>query len=164
MAKKPDTFLRRLREQQGRRAENAAALWLQLKGYRILARRVRTPACEINLIAGRKNMIVFVELKSRAAQDKAFESVTPDLRRRIEAAARIWVSGRPKLQTRLWRFDIVLLAPGRLPRHMRDAWRAENSSPPIHPTSPKLQTARNSPHRAPSTTGVRSGREPLGSR
>ncbi len=125
MAKKPDTLLRRLREQQGRRAENAAALWLQLKGYRILARRVRTPACEIDLIAGRKSMLIFVEVKSRTTQDKALEFVTPDLRRRIEAAARIWVSGRPKLQGHLWRFDIVLLAPGRLPRHMCDAWRAE---------------------------------------
>ncbi|MFT3722774.1 MAG: YraN family protein [Hyphomonadaceae bacterium] len=125
MAKKPDTFLRRVREQPGRRAENAAALWLQMKGYRILARRVRTPACEIDLIAGRKNMLVFVEVKSRAPQDKASSSATPDLRRRIEAAARIWVSGRPKLQSHPWRFDIVLLAPGRLPRHMRDAWRAE---------------------------------------
>lgn len=122
---KPDTFLRRLREQQGRRAENAAALWLQMKGYRILARRVRTPDCEIDLIAGKKNMLIFVEVKSRTTQDKAIESVTPDLRRRIEAAARIWVSGRPKVQTHLWRFDIILLAPGRLPRQMRDAWRAE---------------------------------------
>ena len=125
MAKKPDTFLRRLREQQGRRAENAAALWLQMKGYRILARRVHTPACDIDLIAGKKNLLFFVEVKSRATQDKALESVTPDLRRRIESAARIWISSRPKLQTHLWRFDIVLLAPGRLPRHMRDAWRAE---------------------------------------
>lgn len=126
MPKKPDTFLRRVREQQGRRAENAAALWLRLKGYSILARRVRTPACEIDLIAARKNMLVFVEVKSRATQDKALESVTPDLRRRIEQAARLWVSARPKLQSHLWRFDIVLLAPGRLPRHMRDARRAEN--------------------------------------
>src|SRR5689334_7932172 len=125
MPNKPDTFLRRVREQQGRRAENAAALWLQMKGYRILARRVRTPACEIDLIAGRRNLLVFVEVKSRATQDKALESVMPDLRRRIEAAARIWVSGRPKLRSHPWRFDIVLLAPGRLPRHMRDAWRAE---------------------------------------
>ena len=127
MTKKPENaILRRLRERKGRRAENAAALWLQLKGYRILDRRARTPACEIDLIAAKKNMLVFVEVKSRRTQDKALESVTPQLRRRLEQAARIWVTSRHKLQKHLWRFDIVLLSPGKLPRHMRDAWRAEN--------------------------------------
>ncbi|MDP3494140.1 MAG: YraN family protein [Hyphomonadaceae bacterium] len=125
--KKPENaILRRLREKKGRRAENAAALWLQLKGYRILDRRARTPACEIDLIATKKNMLVFVEVKSRRTQGAALESVTPQLRRRLEQAARIWVTSRHKLQKHLWRFDIVLLSPGKLPRHMRDAWRAEN--------------------------------------
>jgi putative endonuclease len=127
MTKKPENaILRRLRERKGRRAENAAALWLQLKGYRILDRRARTPACEIDLIAVKKNMLVFIEVKSRRTQDAALESVTPQLRRRLEQAARIWVTSRHKLQNHLWRFDIVLLSPGRFPRHMRDAWRAEN--------------------------------------
>ncbi len=127
MTKKPDgSILRRLRERKGRRAENAAALWLRLKGYRILDQRVRTPACEIDIIAARKNMLIFVEVKSRATREQALESVTPGLRQRLEQAARIWVSSRHKLQTHLWRFDIVLMTPGRLPRHIRDAWRAEN--------------------------------------
>ena len=127
MTKKPENaILRRLRERKGRRAENAAALWLQMKGYRILDRRARTPACEIDIIATKKNMLVFVEVKSRRTQETALESVTPQLRRRIEQAARIWTTSRHKLQNHLWRFDIVLLSPGRFPRHMRDAWRAEN--------------------------------------
>jgi putative endonuclease len=53
--------------------------------------------------------------------------VTPETRRRIEDAARLWVSRRGRLRDWLWRFDIVLMAPGRLPRHMRDAWRAERA-------------------------------------
>lgn len=127
MTKKPENaILRRLREQKGRRAENAAALWLQMKGYRILDRRARTPACEIDIIAGKKNMLVFVEVKSRATREQALESVTPGLRQRLEQAANIWVSSRHKLQKHLWRFDIVAMSPGRLPRHIRDAWRAEN--------------------------------------
>ncbi len=126
MTKKPENaILRRLRERKGRRAENAAALWLQLKGYRILDRRARTPACEIDLIAVKKNMLVFIEVKLRARQDAALESVTPALRRRIEQAARIWATSRHKLRNHAWRFDIVLLSPGKFPRHMRDAWRAE---------------------------------------
>lgn len=125
MTKKPDSaILRRLRERKGRRAENAAALWLQLKGYRILDRRARTPACEIDLVAAKKNMVVFVEVKLRLTREKALESVTPQLRQRLEQAANLWISRHRNLQNHLWRFDIVLLAPGRLPRHMRDAWRA----------------------------------------
>jgi putative endonuclease len=71
-------------------------------------------------------MLVFVEVKSRATREQALEAITPGFRRRLEQAARIWVSPRHKLQNHLWRFDLVLLAPGRFPRHMKDAWRAEN--------------------------------------
>ena len=117
---------RRMFERSGRRAETAAALWLQLKGYRILERRARTPLGEIDLVAARGKMLVFVEVKSRPSFEAALEAVTPELRRRVEQAARIWVSRRRKMQDWLWRFDIMLLSPGRLPRHMRDAWRAEN--------------------------------------
>jgi putative endonuclease len=117
---------RRMFERSGRRAEAAAALWLQLKGYRILERRARTPLGEIDLVAGRGKMLIFVEVKSRPRFDAALEAVTPELRRRVEQAARLWVSRHRKKQDWLWRFDIVLLSPGRLPRHMRDAWRAES--------------------------------------
>ena len=115
---------RQQRERRGRDAEQAAALWLRLKGYRVLDRRVKTPVGEIDLIALKGKTIVFVEVKARQDMDEALESVTPELRRRVERAANLWVSRKPKLQQQLWRFDIVLLAPGGLPRHMRSAWRA----------------------------------------
>ncbi len=127
MTKKSDhSILRRLRERSGRRAENAAALWLQIKGYRILDRRARTPACEIDLVATKGRTLVFVEVKSRQTQAAALDAVTPDLRQRLERAANLWVSRRRNLKDHFWRFDVVLLAPGRLPRHMKDAWRAEH--------------------------------------
>lgn len=115
---------RRRRERAGRRAETAAALWLQLKGYRILERRARMPACEIDLVALKGKTLVFVEVKSRRTFASALEAVTPQLRARLEQAANQWIPRRPKLAQHVWRFDVVLLAPGRLPRHMRDAWRA----------------------------------------
>ena len=102
---------RRLRERAGRRAETAAALWLQLKGYRILDRRARMPACEIDLVARKGRFVVFVEVKSRRTQALALEAVTPHLRTRLEEAANQWVSRRRGLQDLLWRFDAVLLAP-----------------------------------------------------
>ena len=117
---------RRLREQAGRRAETAAALWLQLKGYRILHRRARMPACAIDLVARKGRFVVFIEVKSRRTRAMALEAVTPQLRTRLEEAANQWVSRRRGLQDLVWRFDAVLLAPGRLPRHLRDAWRAQN--------------------------------------
>lgn len=117
---------RRRRERDGRSAESAAALWLQLKGYRILDRRARTPAGEIDLVAGRGNLLVFVEVKRRQDLDAAHIAVTPEMRRRIEQAARLWASRRKQMDRRMWRFDIVAIAPGTLPRHVRDAWRAEN--------------------------------------
>ncbi|MDZ4760970.1 MAG: YraN family protein [Alphaproteobacteria bacterium] len=119
------TLRRKLREKRGRRAEDVAALWLRLKGYHILDRRARTPHGEIDLIASRGAILAFVEVKARSRIEVALVAVTPELRRRIEAAARLWVSRRRGLETRNWRFDIVAIAPGRLPRHLRDAWRAE---------------------------------------
>lgn len=116
---------RRRRERSGRNAENAAALWLQIKGYRVLERRARTPACEIDLVARKGRMLVFVEVKSRRTIEAAREAVTPELRRRLEQAANIWAGRRRDANELLWRFDMVLLAPGRLPLHVRDAWRAE---------------------------------------
>ena len=116
---------RRRHERRGRQAENAAALWLQLKGYRILDRRARTSACEIDLVAAKGRMLVFVEVKARNRAEAALDAVTPQLQRRLQDAANIWVSRHRKMHDWLWRFDIVLLAPGRLPRHMPDAWRAE---------------------------------------
>ncbi len=85
---------------------------LQLKGYRILERRARTPPGEIDLVAARKNMLV-VEVTSRQA---ALDAVTPQLRRRVEQAARLWIGRRRAMQDRLWRFDLVLLSPDRLRR------------------------------------------------
>jgi len=114
-----------MHERRGRQAEAAAALWLQLKGYRILERRARTPNGEIDLVAAKGKMLIFVEVKSRPSFEAALEAVTPQTRRMIEQAARLWVARKRAMQDWLWRFDIVLLAPGRLPRHMADAWRAE---------------------------------------
>jgi len=123
---KPDVSRqRRRREQSGRRAETAAALWLQLKGYRVLERRARTPACEIDLVVRKGRTIAFVEVKSRRTIAAAREAVTPDLRRRLEQAAHLWAARRRNVGDLIWRFDMVLLSPGRLPLHVRDAWRAE---------------------------------------
>ena len=115
---------RRRAERYGRRAEIAAALLLQLKGYRILARRYRAPGGEIDLIARRGRLVAFVEVKLRATLDTAAESITTHGRGRIVAAAGAWVARNPAVADCDLRFDAVLCAPWRLPRHIADAFDA----------------------------------------
>lgn len=49
-------------EASGRRGERLAGWWLRLKGWRILARRVRTPAGEVDLVAKKGNLVAFVKV------------------------------------------------------------------------------------------------------
>lgn len=111
---------------RGHRSESLAALWLRLKGYRILARRLKTHAGEIDLVAAAPfGPVCFVEVKARADALAAALSVAPSQQARIARAASLYLAGRPGLERRGARFDIVAIAPGRLPVHHRDAWRPE---------------------------------------
>ena len=114
---------------RGLRAETVAALWLMLKGYRVLGRRVRfaagSGAGEIDLIARRGRALVFVEVKARADLGSAAEAIRPEQRRRIVRAAEAFLAGRPDLSGLEVRFDAILVAPGRIPRHISGAWRAD---------------------------------------
>lgn len=107
----------------GRRGESWAVWWLRLQGYRILARNWRHPAGEIDILARRGGLLVAVEVKWRASQDRAAESIQAAQRRRIAQAAAVFLARQPDAAALSLRFDAVLLAPGRLPRHIRDAWR-----------------------------------------
>jgi putative endonuclease len=106
-------------------AESRAALFLIAKGYRILARRFRSPVGEIDIVARRGRTLVFVEVKARSRLDDAAESLVPRQRRRIAAAAAAWLADHPDDADRHIRFDAVLVAPGRLPRHIAAAFEAE---------------------------------------
>ncbi|MCG8648370.1 MAG: YraN family protein [Pirellulales bacterium] len=116
---------RRRRETLGRKAERRAAFWLRLKGYRSLGARVRTPFGEIDLVARRGNVIAFIEVKARTSERDALQAVTPRQRQRIQSAALWWQARQPDLAGNSMRFDIVAVMPGRLPRHIPDAWRAD---------------------------------------
>ncbi len=111
-------------EARGRRGERLAALWLMLKGYRILARRVRTPVGEIDLVARKGRLIAFVEVKARRTPGGAALAVTPAAQMRIAKAAEAWLSRNEWASGSDLRFDLVAIMPGRWPRHVRDAWRA----------------------------------------
>lgn len=103
-------------------AESRAAVWLIAHGYRIPARRWKSPLGEIDIIAARRHTLIFVEVKARATLESAAESVTEQQKQRIAAAAAIWLAANPVSAIRDFRFDAILVAPGRLPRHIPAAF------------------------------------------
>ena len=103
-------------------AESRAAVWLLAHGYRILARRWKSPLGEIDIIAARRHLLIFVEVKARAKLDDAAEAVTERQKQRIAAAAEIWLAANLMPAIRDMRFDAILVAPGRLPRQIRAAF------------------------------------------
>lgn len=109
----------------GLSAETRAAAYLIGKGFRILARRWKSPVGELDIVARRRNMLIFVEVKARARFDDAAWSVTPRQQQRIAAAARAWLAGNPDVAFQDIRFDVVLVAPGRLPQHITTAFIAD---------------------------------------
>ena len=94
------------------------------KGYRILARRFRTPYGEIDLVARKRNLVAFVEVKARASLDEAAYAVTPRQQQRIVNAAQAWLMAHPEHAEFDLRFDAVLIAPKSLPRHLLAAFDA----------------------------------------
>lgn len=76
----------------GRWAEHAAALFLRFKGYRILARRYKTPVGEIDLVAERGRTLAFVEVKWRPTARAALEAIPPRQRDRVSRAANWYLS------------------------------------------------------------------------
>ncbi|HEX3365032.1 YraN family protein [Phenylobacterium sp.] len=95
----------------GRRAEVLAAIWLMAKGYRILGFRLKTRQAEIDLLALRGKVLA------------ALETVTFDQRERLRRAGLALAAGRPALSGAAVRLNLIALAPGRLPRHIPDAWK-----------------------------------------
>ncbi len=116
---------RRRAWRRGLWAERLAAWWLRGKGFRILARRFSCPQGEIDLVAKRFGLVIFVEVKARAGGRAAAEALGSRQRRRIEAAARTFLQRHPELAAGELRFDAVLVAPWRPPRHLKDAWRPD---------------------------------------
>jgi putative endonuclease len=108
----------------GLSAESRAAAFLIAKGFRIVARRWKSPVGEIDIVARRRTLLVFVEVKARERLDDAAWSVTPRQQARIVAAAEAWLAQFPDARIRDIRFDAMLVAPGHIPRHIPAAFDA----------------------------------------
>ncbi|HEY1362249.1 MAG TPA: YraN family protein [Xanthobacteraceae bacterium] len=115
---------RQLAFRTGISAESRAAALLVAKGFRILARRWKSPVGEIDIVARRRHLLAFVEVKARETLDEAAWSVTERQRARIIAAAEAWLARNADARIRDIRLDVILVAPGRLPRHIVGAFDA----------------------------------------
>jgi len=104
-------------------AEAICTLSLRLRGYRILARRFETPLGEIDIIARRGNLIAFIEAKARQNLELAAHSIGKQQQSHIARAAELFMQRHSSLAQCQLRFDAMLIAPRRIPRYIRDAWR-----------------------------------------
>lgn len=111
-------------------AENIAAIYLFIKGYRILKRRYKTPVGEVDLIARKKDTLVFVEVKARKNIEQGLYSITRTSKHRILRAAEYFAmmnnnSGKSCFNpySQNVRFDVIIFSNWRI-RHLQNAWGA----------------------------------------
>lgn len=90
----------------GKRAEDLVASYLVRNGYKIADRNWKTRWCEIDIVAEKRNVIYFVEVKFRRSdtQGEGFEYVTHSKLRQMGFAADMWV------QNHHWNGEYVLSA------------------------------------------------------
>lgn len=115
--------LREAAEARGRAAEARAAAALEREGWTILARRLRTEAGELDLIAECDGLLAFVEVKARPRLAEAAAALTPRQRARLIAAAEAWLAAHPGHGAAGVRFDVMLVAANGAVRRIADAFR-----------------------------------------
>ncbi len=113
----------------GLAAEKIAAIFLRLKGYRILAERYRNPKGEIDILAVRGKVLAVIEVKARKNFEDCVYSINPQKQQKILGTLEWLMAGGGKIAglvvqgEHIIRFDAIFIVPKRLPKHLQDAWR-----------------------------------------
>lgn len=96
------------KQQVGRWGEEVAARFLEERGYRILARNLRTAYGEIDLIVEKEGMTVFVEVKARTGEGfgRPEEAITPSKRSHLINAIQAYWQAQPEGQSG-WQVDVI---------------------------------------------------------
>jgi putative endonuclease len=124
LSKLPGLERKRLAWRFGRLGEAICSWRLRLSGYRVIARNVRTPFGELDLVARRGGTIAFIEVKARAGDD-AIEALMPRQQRRIVRAAEMFLADKPSAAVDV-RFDVMIIGRRLLPKHLPAAFRADD--------------------------------------
>lgn len=122
MGQKGETNKRQKAFRRGIVSEYVACFYLLFKGYRILALRYKTRHGEIDIIARKGDLTIFVEVKARATVDDAVNAVSAHAAHRIRAASDHWLSHQADSAALSQRYDIVAVRPWSLPVHLQDAF------------------------------------------
>jgi putative endonuclease len=95
----------------GAAGERCAAEYLARRGYRVVARNARAAGVELDLIALRRGVCVFVEVKTRrgAGRGAAEEAIDARKRARLVRGAQAWLLARRAEHLRA-RFDVIAVA------------------------------------------------------
>lgn len=108
---------------KGLLAEWRARVHLRMKGYRIMGKRLRTPAGEIDILAKKRGTWIIAEVKYRADKDTALNAISPDQQTRLINASR-WVMNEYHLnQDTPMRFDAIILWGRFRIKHIKNAWQ-----------------------------------------
>jgi putative endonuclease len=102
-------------------AEELAVLYLRLKFYHIIARRVGRPIGEIDIVALRGSSIIFVEVKAKTNHIGDM-LVTTSQQQRITRSAQMFIAKHARFQSYDVRFDVIVMEPWCIPRHIKNAW------------------------------------------
>ena len=112
---------RREADQRGREGEAAAAMWLATQGWQVVAERVKTKAGEIDLVIRKPGLVAFVEVKWRARAAALADAIDEKRLTRVARAAELVAPDYAREGEDI-RIDVILLAPGRKPDHIENAW------------------------------------------
>jgi putative endonuclease len=102
----------------GKRAEQRAAWWYRLRGYRVLARNAWVGGYELDLVVRRGRRLVFCEVKEKGGHGfgDPLEMVTAEKQRRLRRAAHAWLAAYPESGGLTVSFDVIGIQCGRLRR------------------------------------------------
>lgn len=104
--------------EKGRKAEDSAALYLRIRGHRILDRNARLGRGELDIVAVKNEILAFIEVKLRPDRDAGLLSVHADKQARLRSAARAWLASHPAFQHLQCRYDLIILTPGKFRSHI----------------------------------------------
>ncbi len=116
----------RAAQRLGVAAEATASIALEAAGWTVKARRHRTAAGEIDLIAERAGLLAFIEVKARPTLAGAAWSLGAKQRTRLLAAAEIVIAEHPEWGSAGIRFDVLLVDAAGAVRRIEDAFRLES--------------------------------------